>query len=49
MADSARLVEQLQRRIRELEEKLAQETGGQARRARIETMSSEVTDSNPYR
>ncbi|XP_015263066.1 PREDICTED: ubiquitin-like modifier-activating enzyme 5 [Gekko japonicus] len=52
MADMAGVVEQLQRRIRELEEKLARETGGsgggQTQRARIERMSPEVTDSNPY-
>ncbi|XP_077158638.1 ubiquitin-like modifier-activating enzyme 5 isoform X1 [Paroedura picta] len=51
MADSVRVVEQLQRRIRELEDKLAQESGsggGRTRRARVERMSPEVTDSNPY-
>ncbi|XP_060104873.1 ubiquitin-like modifier-activating enzyme 5 [Heteronotia binoei] len=52
MADSASVVEQLQRRIRELEEKLARETGDsggrQTQRVRIERMSPEVTDSNPY-
>lgn len=50
MATSAELVEQLQGRIQELEEELARERGdGQGRRTRIEQMSSEVTDSNPYR
>ncbi|KAI6074696.1 ubiquitin-like modifier-activating enzyme 5 [Aix galericulata] len=39
----------LQRRLRELEEELARERGGRgAPRARIEAMSAEVTDSNPY-
>ncbi|XP_035405722.1 ubiquitin-like modifier-activating enzyme 5 isoform X2 [Cygnus atratus] len=39
----------LQRRLRELEEELARERGGrQAPRARIEAMSAEVTDTNPY-
>uniref|UniRef100_A0A8D0DLK8 Ubiquitin-like modifier-activating enzyme 5 n=1 Tax=Salvator merianae TaxID=96440 RepID=A0A8D0DLK8_SALMN len=46
-------VEQLQRRIQELEKELARERGGgrgeaQGPRTRIEQMSSEVTDSNPY-
>uniref|UniRef100_A0A6J0UHW9 Ubiquitin-like modifier-activating enzyme 5 n=3 Tax=Pogona vitticeps TaxID=103695 RepID=A0A6J0UHW9_9SAUR len=49
MAASAKRVEQLQRRIQELEEELARERGGgQGQRARIEQMSPEVTDSNPY-
>ncbi|XP_033022080.1 ubiquitin-like modifier-activating enzyme 5 isoform X1 [Lacerta agilis] len=49
MAASQKLVEQLRRRVRELEEELARgEGGGQGRRARIEQMSPEVTDSNPY-
>lgn len=40
----------LQRRLRELEEELARERGGRrAPRARIEAMSAEVTDTNPYR
>ncbi|KAM6374312.1 ubiquitin-like modifier-activating enzyme 5 isoform 3-T3 [Alca torda] len=48
MAEPSRL-EQLERRLRELEEELAREKGGRrAARARIETMSPEVTDSNPY-
>uniref|UniRef100_A0A8B9CA41 THIF-type NAD/FAD binding fold domain-containing protein n=2 Tax=Anser TaxID=8842 RepID=A0A8B9CA41_9AVES len=39
----------LQRRLRELEEELARERGGRrAPRARIEAMSAEVTDTNPY-
>uniref|UniRef100_A0A452HPP3 Ubiquitin-like modifier-activating enzyme 5 n=1 Tax=Gopherus agassizii TaxID=38772 RepID=A0A452HPP3_9SAUR len=47
--DSASLVEELQLRVRELEEALARERGGgQGQRARIERMSPEVTDSNPY-
>ncbi|KAG6930651.1 ubiquitin like modifier activating enzyme 5 [Chelydra serpentina] len=48
---SASLVEKLQLRVRELEEALlARERGGggQGQRARIERMSPEVTDSNPY-
>ncbi|XP_034616822.1 ubiquitin-like modifier-activating enzyme 5 [Trachemys scripta elegans] len=46
---SASLVEKLQLRVRELEEALARERGGgQGQRARIESMSPEVTDSNPY-
>jgi len=49
MAEASRL-EQLERRVRELEEELAREKGGRrAPRARIESMSPEVTDSNPYR
>ncbi|XP_071591930.1 ubiquitin-like modifier-activating enzyme 5 isoform X1 [Heliangelus exortis] len=48
MAERSRL-EQLERRVRELEEELAREKGGRAApRARIESMSPEVTDSNPY-
>lgn len=40
----------LQQRLRELEEELARERGGRgAPRPRIEAMSAEVTDSNPYR
>nr|XP_028605991.1 ubiquitin-like modifier-activating enzyme 5 isoform X1 [Podarcis muralis] len=46
MAASEQLVEQLRRRVRELEEELGRGEGG--RRARIEQMSPEVTDSNPY-
>ncbi|XP_032661767.1 ubiquitin-like modifier-activating enzyme 5 isoform X2 [Chelonoidis abingdonii] len=47
--DSASLVEELQLRVRELEEALARERGGgQGQRARIERMSPEVKDSNPY-
>ncbi|XP_037746228.1 ubiquitin-like modifier-activating enzyme 5 isoform X1 [Chelonia mydas] len=46
---SASLVEKLQLRVRELEEALARERGGgQGQRARIERMSPDVTDSNPY-
>ena len=49
MAEPSRL-EWLERRVRELEEELAREKGGRrAPRARIESMSPEVTDSNPYR
>ncbi|RMC05287.1 hypothetical protein DUI87_18474 [Hirundo rustica rustica] len=49
MADPGRL-ERLERRVRELEEELAREKRGRgAARARIDTMSPEVTDSNPYR
>lgn len=49
MADPGRL-EQLERRLRELEEELGREKRGRgAARARIDTMSAEVTDSNPYR
>lgn len=49
MAEASRL-ERLERRVRELEEELAREKGGgRAPRARIESMSPEVTDSNPYR
>ncbi|KAJ7404239.1 Ubiquitin-like modifier-activating enzyme 5 [Pitangus sulphuratus] len=48
MADAGRL-ERLERRVRELEEELARERGGRRpARARIDTMSPEVTDSNPY-
>ncbi|KAM6338461.1 ubiquitin-like modifier-activating enzyme 5 isoform 1-T1 [Podargus strigoides] len=48
MAEPSRL-EQLEQRVRELEEELAREKGGRrAPRARIESMSPEVTDSNPY-
>ncbi|KAK2517135.1 Uba5 [Columba guinea] len=48
MAEPSRL-EQLERRVRELEEQLARERGGRrAPRPRIESMSPEVTDSNPY-
>ncbi|NWT47261.1 UBA5 enzyme, partial [Chroicocephalus maculipennis] len=48
MAEPSR-IEQLERRVRELEEELAREKGGRrVPRARIETMSPEVTDSNPY-
>ncbi|KAK2526218.1 Uba5 [Columba livia] len=48
MAEPSRL-EQLERRVRELEEELARERGGRrAPRPRIESMSPEVTDSNPY-
>uniref|UniRef100_A0A8C0IVX0 Ubiquitin-like modifier-activating enzyme 5 n=1 Tax=Chelonoidis abingdonii TaxID=106734 RepID=A0A8C0IVX0_CHEAB len=47
--DSASLMEELQLRVRELEEALAREQGGgQGQRARIKLMSPEVTDSNPY-
>lgn len=43
-------LERLERRVRELEEELARERRGRgAARARIHTMSPEVTDSNPYR
>ncbi|KAM9163658.1 ubiquitin-like modifier-activating enzyme 5 isoform 2-T2 [Pangshura tecta] len=46
---SASLVEELQLRVRELEEALARERGGgRGQRARVERMSPEVTDSNPY-
>lgn len=49
MADPGRL-ERLERRVRELEDELAREKRGRAvARARIDTMSAEVTDSNPYR
>lgn len=49
MADPGRL-ERLERRVRELEDELAREKRGRgAARARIDTMSPEVTDSNPYR
>lgn len=49
MAEPSRL-EQLERRVRELEEELARERGGRrAPRPRIVSMSPEVTDSNPYR
>ncbi|XP_062365279.1 ubiquitin-like modifier-activating enzyme 5 isoform X1 [Cinclus cinclus] len=48
MADPGRL-ERLERRVRELEEELGREKRGRgAARARIDTMSAEVTDSNPY-
>ncbi|XP_061230899.1 ubiquitin-like modifier-activating enzyme 5 isoform X1 [Neopsephotus bourkii] len=48
MAEPGRL-ERLERRVRELEDELARERGGRpAPRARIETMSPEVTDTNPY-
>ncbi|XP_027763282.1 ubiquitin-like modifier-activating enzyme 5 [Empidonax traillii] len=48
MADAGRL-ERLERRVRELEEELARERAGRRpARARIDTMSPEVTDSNPY-
>ncbi|XP_064025938.1 ubiquitin-like modifier-activating enzyme 5 isoform X2 [Pogoniulus pusillus] len=48
MAEPGRL-QRLERRVRELEEELARERGGRpAPRARIESMSPEVTDSNPY-
>ncbi|KAM9649317.1 ubiquitin-like modifier-activating enzyme 5 isoform 1-T1 [Morphnus guianensis] len=48
MAEPGRL-QQLERRVRELEEELAQEKGGRpAPRARIESMSPEVADCNPY-
>lgn len=56
MAES---VERLQQRVEELERELAQERsrlapggsggGGGGGRARIEKMSPEVVDSNPYR
>lgn len=54
MAES---VERLQQRVEELERELAQERSRRAPgggdgggcRARIEKMSSEVVDSNPYR
>lgn len=50
MATSANQIEQLRRRIQELEEELVRERGGsQGTRARIAEMSPEVTDSNPYR
>lgn len=39
---------QLLSRIKELEEKLAQ-VGGHVGRGKIEHMSAEVVDSNPYR
>uniref|UniRef100_A0A1W7RBU5 Ubiquitin-like modifier-activating enzyme 5 n=1 Tax=Agkistrodon contortrix contortrix TaxID=8713 RepID=A0A1W7RBU5_AGKCO len=49
MATSANQLEQLRRRIQELEEELVRERGGsQGTRARIAEMSPEVTDSNPY-
>lgn len=49
MAEGGR-VELLERRVRELERELELARGGRASaRARIETMSPEVTDSNPYR
>ncbi|XP_058036995.1 ubiquitin-like modifier-activating enzyme 5 isoform X1 [Ahaetulla prasina] len=49
MATSGNQVEQLRRRIQELEEKLVRERGGsRGLRARIAEMSPEVTDSNPY-
>lgn len=48
MAEGGR-VELLERRVRELERELELARGGRASaRARIETMSPEVTDSNPY-
>uniref|UniRef100_A0A6B2F9U2 Ubiquitin-like modifier-activating enzyme 5 n=1 Tax=Bothriechis nubestris TaxID=1766655 RepID=A0A6B2F9U2_9SAUR len=49
MATSANQLEQLRRRIQELEEELVRERGGsQGTRVRIAEMSPEVTDSNPY-
>ncbi|XP_013923465.1 PREDICTED: ubiquitin-like modifier-activating enzyme 5 [Thamnophis sirtalis] len=49
MATSGNQVEQLRRRIQELEEELIRERGGnRGLRARIAEMSPEVTDSNPY-
>nr|XP_060637792.1 ubiquitin-like modifier-activating enzyme 5 isoform X1 [Anolis sagrei ordinatus] len=53
MAASEGLVERLRSRVKELEEELARERArgggeGLSGRARIEQMSPEVTDSNPY-
>ncbi|XP_032091057.1 ubiquitin-like modifier-activating enzyme 5 isoform X1 [Thamnophis elegans] len=49
MATSGNQVEQLRRRIQELEKELIRERGGnRGLRARIAEMSPEVTDSNPY-
>ncbi|KAG8139314.1 putative Ubiquitin-like modifier-activating enzyme 5-like protein [Naja naja] len=49
MATSGNQVEQLRRRIQELEEELVRERGGsRGLRERIAEMSPEVTDSNPY-
>lgn len=42
-------LESLKKRIKELEGLLAQQNGVETTRAKIEKMSAEVADTNPYR